>query len=1090
MTARVITLKGSTAGAYYVEALPNYYLDAGEPRGRWLGIGAARLGLHGDVADHEFLAVMAGEDPRRPGTPLGRRFGETSVRGFDVTCSAPKSVSVLFALADRETRREVTEAHDAAVTVVAGWIERTALTRLRIDGQIAVVDAEGIIAAAFRQHTSRALDPQLHTHLVVNNRVIAPDDRWLALDARGLKLDQRTASAIYHAALHTELTRRLGVEWVTADHSFAEVDCLPPDLLAAFSTRTDAIRRRTDLKIDRFEETMGRPPTPQERWRLEREAVVDSRPSKPQAVSSAQLHREWNARAEALDVRPPRLLRDTLGQTEGGPLDREVARSVIDDAVAHLEATQSTWRPAELTREIARNLPTNLTASPTELLDLLDALTTTAIAGRCIELSAPVLDGTPTRRDGRPVTESVIERSLTTEAILRQEAELLNWAQHRMDAEPAPPARIADDALSGLSGPQVQTATAIAGTDPLVLVVGPAGTGKTTALAPAVRHLHTQGRAVFGLAPSAAAAQVLTNETAVVADTIDKLLVEHDGLRPPGKLYTLPAGTTLLVDEAGMVSTDKLAALASLADRHRWRVALIGDPLQFSAVGRGGMFDVLVDTHGAIELDRVHRFHHAWERAASLRLRNGDVGVIDLYDHHGRIHGGTSTRMEADALTAWRDAHARGETVLLIAPTNEAVSRLNTMAQQIRIDTGELEPNGRSVRVGEHRIHCGEDIVTRRNERALTTDHGSIVRNRDTWTVERVGADGSLAVAGPSGHIRLPADYVTEHVQLAYAQTSHAAQGRTVDRSILILDGPTDLPGIYVPLTRGRMSNDVYVAVTGNDTARDVIATSMARHWIDRPAHTHVPTQPDHVLTGPERLLSGPELKELFGERVAIRIEILRLDQRNRELAANLRGERLNLKRIDQQISYRESSINDLTTRLDSLRGPVARLANRADIAATRSNLTRHHDALHGLRSDRDRSRNRIDRLHTDTCAHHVRLDTRPALEDRRDVISERLDRDADKRARHLASGTPLLQTERPRGHEAAAAWDRLAGRVDQHYAAFGEGLSPRASWAYDPPDVADSTRAVEHAFRSLRSTGEVDHGPPRGIERGLRTGR
>ena len=133
------------------------------------------------------------------------------MRGFDVTCSAPKSVSVLFALGDSDTRREVLAAHDAAVAALAGWIERHAHTRYRIGGEVAIVDAEGIVAAAFRQHTSRALDPQLHTHLVIPNRVTSPDGRWLALDARLIKHDQQSLSAIYHAGLRAELTDRLGV---------------------------------------------------------------------------------------------------------------------------------------------------------------------------------------------------------------------------------------------------------------------------------------------------------------------------------------------------------------------------------------------------------------------------------------------------------------------------------------------------------------------------------------------------------------------------------------------------------------------------------------------------------------------------------------------------------------------------------------------------------------------------------------------------------------------------------------------------------------------------------------------------------------
>ena len=214
MTARVTTLKGADVGAYYVEALPSYYLDSGEPAGQWHGKGAERLGLDGEIQDAEFLALMAGLDPRHTkDVPLGMPFNARSVRGFDVTASAPKSVSVVFAVGDNDTRRHVLASHDVAVEAMLGWVEDHAHTRFRIGGEVAVVDAEGIVAATFRQHTSRALDPQLHTHVVISNKVMSPDGRWLALDARTLKLDQRTLSAIYHATLRSELTGRLGVEW-------------------------------------------------------------------------------------------------------------------------------------------------------------------------------------------------------------------------------------------------------------------------------------------------------------------------------------------------------------------------------------------------------------------------------------------------------------------------------------------------------------------------------------------------------------------------------------------------------------------------------------------------------------------------------------------------------------------------------------------------------------------------------------------------------------------------------------------------------------------------------------------------------------
>ena len=359
----------------------------------------------------------------------------------------------------------------------------------------------------------------------------------------------------------------------------------------------------------------------------------------------------------------------------------------------------------------------------------------------CVDISKPLPAGALMRKDGRPVTESVVDRALTTQAILDQEAALVTWADRRLRYVGVDNPAAINQAGLDLNIAQAEAAAAVAGTDDLVLVVGPAGTGKTTALAPAVAQLRAEGRVVFGVAPSATAADVLQYETGVVADTVDKLLIEHRLQRPPDHRYDLPIGATVLVDEAGMISTAKLSELADFADVKGWRVALVGDPLQFSAVGRGGMFGMLVDTFGAIELERVHRFDHAWERDATLRLRRGDVTVVDDYEANDRLHGGTTTQMERAAVRRWWEHRTSGATVLLMAPNNEAVERLNQRCQQQRINVGDLDDAGPHVCAGPYRIRRRDEITTRHNDRRLVTDQGEMIRNRATWTVDHVHPD-------------------------------------------------------------------------------------------------------------------------------------------------------------------------------------------------------------------------------------------------------------------------------------------------------------------------------------------------------------
>ena len=152
----------------------DYYLDPEEPSGRWWGRGLGAVGLSGEVAGDDLRSLLEGRHPQHRGV-LGRRFGDSSARGFDATFSAPKSVSALWALSpDLFVRTEVLAAHDAAVTAALGWFEtHGAVTRRGRDG-VDQVDTRGIVAALFREHTSRTVDPQLHTHAVIASKVQDP----------------------------------------------------------------------------------------------------------------------------------------------------------------------------------------------------------------------------------------------------------------------------------------------------------------------------------------------------------------------------------------------------------------------------------------------------------------------------------------------------------------------------------------------------------------------------------------------------------------------------------------------------------------------------------------------------------------------------------------------------------------------------------------------------------------------------------------------------------------------------------------------------------------------------------------------------
>lgn len=226
---RVTTIHASAASAsarYYTAYLAG---DGPDEEGRWAGRRAATLGLSGRVAAEDLEAVLSGVDPRTGavlGYPLRDRYDRngtvvSAVAGFDATFSAPKSVSVWWAITGDVC---VLEAHDLAVAAVLEHVERFgATTRIRVNGGRQHPEVGGLVMATFPQSTSRDDDPQVHTHVVISGKVLAPDGRWLALDARYVKRNQRALGGLYQSVLRAELTARFGVGWGPVVNGQAEI---------------------------------------------------------------------------------------------------------------------------------------------------------------------------------------------------------------------------------------------------------------------------------------------------------------------------------------------------------------------------------------------------------------------------------------------------------------------------------------------------------------------------------------------------------------------------------------------------------------------------------------------------------------------------------------------------------------------------------------------------------------------------------------------------------------------------------------------------------------------------------------------------
>jgi conjugative relaxase-like TrwC/TraI family protein len=840
---RVTTLYASSAAAtanYYTRYLAR---APGEVDGVWTGSQADALGLSGSVTAQALELLLEGRDPvdgTRLGYPLTDRTladGRVvrAVAGFDATFSAPKSLSVLWALTQDP---RLLEAHDAAVSAALAHLERFgSTTRVRADGRRLHPDSQGLMIATFRQTTSRADDPQLHTHAVVSAKVQTVDGRWLALDARYLKRYQRMLGGLYQSVLRSELAHRFGVAWGPIVNGQAEIAGMPAELLETFSKRSTQVDVALVAKLEVFRDREGRDPTRWERAALTREASADTRGHKT-GNGVTDLQARWTAEAAALGwtaVDVTDRITDAGRELNAEP----TPQATVAEVVEALSVGGSTWNRADVIRVLCdaqRPLPGIAGSRWAQTLERV----CDAVIDTCVELD-PAEAAAPRRvSDGRSLWLEPVAPHFTTQQVLTEEEHVLSWAFDVQTAEPQPSTTVERGQLDVL---QADVAAAVAGYDRLVLAVGPAGTGKTTTLRAAAVDLESQGREVFGVAPSAKAARVLERETGIASDTLAKLLYEWQrDDRPPLDRYRLPAGTSVIVDEAGMVGTGALARLVSLAELHGWRLALIGDHRQLQAVGRGGLFHELCVTGRSIELTRIHRFTEPWEAAASLQLRHGAPRGLNAYFDHGRVIADTFDNHLARIADLWLDTTTRHGTAAITASTNEHVDKINAAVQTARINAGQLDPISVASIGGGERAFVGDVVATRRNERRLQTTTGEPVRNRELWTVTGVGDDGSLTVSSHlgSGTVTLTDDYVGEHVRLGYSATEHGNQSDTVTIGVELATMATSRRGLYVGVTRGEQANLILVVTDGRDLdqARDILEGVVASDRADIPATT------------------------------------------------------------------------------------------------------------------------------------------------------------------------------------------------------------------------------------------------------------
>jgi len=340
-----------------------YFLGMGEAPGRWEGRGLDELGLPGGgrVSERELEAAFGRALHPGTGEQLGRGWRADGVTGYDLCLSAPKSVSALWALGGEQTAAEVLGGHQAAVSSALEYVDgHASFSRVGADGH-AQVPTGGLAAAIFDHRTSRAGDPQLHSHALVVNKVRCPDGGWRTIDGTELFRHKKAAGAIYQAALRAELTGRLGVGWTQVSRDGqAEIAGVPERLLRLWSKRTTQVHAEAGPVIARYEDTLGRPLSSAERTAVTKVAVLKTRPGK-ERVDILALSERWEREAagagwdraglkRAVDAaRDPRAAR-WLGGAE--------LEGLLEGAVRAAGGRRAVFSRADLTVEVAARLPT------------------------------------------------------------------------------------------------------------------------------------------------------------------------------------------------------------------------------------------------------------------------------------------------------------------------------------------------------------------------------------------------------------------------------------------------------------------------------------------------------------------------------------------------------------------------------------------------------------------------------------------------------------------------------------------------------------------------------------------------------------
>lgn len=829
----MLSISAMTGGQerYYTDlAREDYYLEGGEPLGCWFGKGAERLGLTGLVEREQLSALFRGYAPDE--RMLVLNAGKTDRQpGWDHTFSAPKSVSTLWSQAPESMRQALQEAHHESVRAALEFLECAAGVTRRGHGGTEVEQA-GLVIALFEHGTSRAQDPQLHTHALVLNAACRDDGTWGALRSHDLYEHKMTAGALYRADLAYRLSHDQGLG-IKPEESWFEVEGVPRALMDEFSTRRAEIEEALatgDLHDAKAAEL----------------ATLSTRKVK-QHVARDELLSTWRAAGDANGFSTRKAAKLLQREEPRSRNPSELARETIDELAQN--------RSFFYERDVIRLMAEAAQDGSLSARDLTSAAKETLASEKILRFE-------DARKPGR-ICFTTRELYELEQGILDTADRSRNDTRHVV-AEEALRSSIDKPQFAGLSPEQrkgIESLTLKAGS--IQCVSGMAGTGKTHMLAAARKAWESQGFKVIGCSLAATAARELEDGSGIKSKTIRSTLrrlgntlaeqVKHnlslaglreqitpDGLAAPSKrlVHNKPlldnkgevirrglkfdAKTVLVVDEAGMVGTRDLSRLMQHAQKANAKLVLVGDEKQLPSIEAGAPFRSLANRLDAVRLEDIQRQKQPWMRDAVKLFAEGDArGALSLYAKAERLHiaesrDETPVRLVID----WMKGRTKKlQDTLILAGTKEETKNLNELAQTARRNNGEL--GYRFTKVADTKFFEGDRVSFTENRRSLG------VTNGDFGSIEHIAVGvlpGSTTITARLDrterrglfHRPVRATFKVgeyDHLSLGYAVTTHKAQGATVDRTFILAETiMQDRELSYVQMSRAREEAHIYVS--------------------------------------------------------------------------------------------------------------------------------------------------------------------------------------------------------------------------------------------------------------------------------------